>query len=173
MKTSNGALILSIALICPVGGADMDVLVDTHTKRLVEQFRNRTREIDPFGCAMNPATKAAIVVEAPPLPKEEAVRTPLQIALQKLMINGVNPNAKTVLVGARRLKVGEQFVFKHNGTNLRLILNNVTLKGIDITDLDTGEKAFHELAIAPNLQCGEGEAKGSSLKPFQGPLTIR
>lgn len=173
MKISIGFLLLVLAVTCPLQSGEMAIAQDSRTKQLVEQLRKRGREIDPFGCAMNPATKAAIVVEAPPLPKEEAVRTPLQSALEGLTINGVNPRAGTVLVRARRLKVGEQFVFQYNGANLRLALTDVSLEGIGVTDLDTGEKAFHELAIAPNLRRPEGLAKGAALKPFQGPLTIR
>lgn len=143
-------------------------------KKLAEHLRNRNREVDPFGCAMNPTTKKALVVEAPVLAREEpASRTSLEIALQALTINGVNPRARTVLIGARRLKVGDHFVFKHNEIDMRLAISEISLTTLTIADLDTGEKVVHKLDIAPNLQTGRGESTGSPIRLLQGPLTVR
>jgi hypothetical protein len=146
---------------------------DPKAASLVEQLHKRNRDIDPFGCAMNPAVKAALVVEAPTLPKEEKVRTPLQTALQALTVNGVNPEARTVLIGARRIKVGEHFVFVHEDTNLRLALTAVALTEITITDLDTGENACREISIAPKFQSMTGAPLQPQLQPLHGPLTVR
>lgn len=140
---------------------------------LVEQLRGRGREIDPFGCAMNPSTKMAIVVEAPPAAKEEEVRTSLQIALQSLMIHGVNPAARTILLGPRRLKEGDSFCFQHGDANLRLLISRVSLRGVAFTDLDTGEKALREIEIAPSFRRMSGAGVRLPVQPIQGPLTVR
>ena len=142
-------------------------------QQLIEHFRKRSRDVDPFGCAMNPTTKAALLVEAPPLPKEEPTGTSLQIALQALSVNGVNPSARTVLIGAHRLRVGENFVFRHNEKDIRLALSEVSLSSMTITDLNTGEKVIHKLNIAPNFQSRQEGSARVPIRPLQGPLTIR
>jgi hypothetical protein len=142
-------------------------------QQLAERLHKRSRDVDPFGCAMNPTTKAALLVEAPPLPKEQPTGTSLQIALQALNVNGVNPAAKTVLIGAHRLRVGENFVFRHNETDIRLALSEVSLGAMTITDLKTGEKVVHKLNIAPSFQSRQEGSARTPIRPLQGPLTIR
>lgn len=128
--------------------------MDAKSRQLVEKLRNRNRDIDPFGCAMNPAKKAALVIEAPPIPEKEEPapeRTSLELALQSLSVNGVNPDAKTVLMGARRYHLGDHLVVQHNETKFRLELSAVSLESITFSDLESGQKAVHQLAIAPQL----------------------
>lgn len=155
-------------------GEEVSSALPTKGQQLVEKLRNRNREIDPFGCAMNPAKKAALVIEAPPVPVEEvpaSKRTSLELALQTLTVNGVNPGARTVLVGARRYRQGDHLVFQHEEVRLRLRVCDVALEAVTFSDLDTGEKAVHRLEIAPQLQ-RRGYAAHDSRQPDQPPSRI-
>lgn len=149
--------------------------LELSARRLVEQLRSQPRTIDPFGYGMNPKDKSSLIVEAPAPAQEEEVqvRSSLREALSKLVIIGVNPARNTVLVGARRLRAGEEFVIVDNAISLRLRLDDVSLKELKITDLDTGEVALHPLGIAPSLRAERPKLPAEQFQPFGGVLTLR
>lgn len=94
-----------------------------------------SRDRDAFGLSQNPS-KATIF--DPDFPGPVAVK--FTDAVASLKISGVSSN-RTIIIGARELRLGQLFLLEHKGTTFKVRILNVTPTLITLQDAKSKEIA--------------------------------
>lgn len=127
-------------------------LAQPRVAQILKQLKARERKFDPFGLSMNPkdAAKLEVAAPEPEITEEPKIKTTLEEALAKLEITGVLPN-RAIMIGGTKIQVGQKFRLSKNDFVFQLKLTSVKLGHFNVSDLETGENAVHQLQIAPSL----------------------
>lgn len=133
----------------PARPKDRDEYADEVKARwtqLKQEFKERTREKDPFGSNMypgmlkEPAISMAQLVE--PIPAEPIKVIPLPDVVKKFQPNLISATQQLVMIAGRTLRVGDPVQIECQGVLFKLRIIRIATDEVELINTENGQKAI-------------------------------